>query len=146
MIDIASVTILNDFVERLNSVTDQDIATCARKLAKLENEDKVIGIVESRTTRAIWALAFGLSNQMAMEMVKARMAADVEVEENLNQEVAILDQLSDIARELFWAQAKSDLSHWKKGSDNIGIRQDWTIVEHKDRNALPQFLRGVIEG
>ncbi len=146
MIDLNEITVFNDIRERLAAMTPERIAAIGRKLKKylIDEDDQVIGVIESDSTRALYVLSRELSNAHMLEHAKADCAEDETIAEELNQRAAALDSLADVARELFWAQAKTDLGFY--GECDLAIKTGWRLVETPEELSPPEALRRAIEG
>ncbi len=135
MITIENITVLNDIQERLKEITEAEIAGAARRMSPPKENEKTLGKITQPSTRALYALWQKLFYDSAHEQLLAHTVPDVEVEADHSQRSVIAASLGDVVKELFWAQAKSDLGLWKATS--VGIRHGWTIVEAStDKNPL----------
>ncbi len=141
MVNIADVTVLNDLIAKLKEITPEQIEGISRKLNKEVGEvragETVIGTIELETTRALYALARMLHAQEGMEDAKADAAMDETSEADHRSRAAVYDMFEDIARQLFWVQAKMDLGFQVK--ESVGIRADWTLVKTADQE-MPDGL------
>lgn len=146
MIDLNEITVFNDIRERLAAVTDTQIEAIARKLKieKMDNKKvKRIGRVESKATRALYALSRLLQAEHQLEHAKSDCAEEPDIAKDHEEKAVLLDMMADVARELFWAQAKIDLGFYKE--ENTGIRGDWEIVQVETPNPA-MMLRGMMGG
>ncbi len=149
MIDLNEITVFNDIRERLAAVTDAQITAIERKLEKEsdeddDDEDAVIGVVQSKATRGLYTLSRILGAQHMLEHAKAACAEDPVIADEHEEKAVVVDILSDVARELFWAQAKVDLGFYEE--ENVGIRANWEVVRIPDRPNPHAIMRGMIGG
>lgn len=142
-INLDEITILNDIRERLSQITLEDIAACNRRLEKACEHDKVVGTITKSSTMALWTLGCKMSTAMAAELVSARQANDEKVDQSHQEQAAIYDEMEDVLKDMFWAQARSDVGFWKNPS-NVGIRQGWVLVDSvSPEQHLGQLLRRI---
>lgn len=140
MIDIQEITVLNDIRERLAQIGDEEIATCERRLTPHKSGEEELGVIAVKSTRAIWVLAHILGNEKAIAMAQSKMANSQELANSLMQQATILDELQDVALEIFWAQAKTDLGRWK-ADDRISLRKGWMLIHTPEpTNPLAKLL------
>jgi hypothetical protein len=140
--DLNDVSIFSDLRERLSRVTPEQIASVARKLEPTSKKDakRVIGIIESDTTRALYVLFRNLGAERMLEKALAETTTDEIAEKDHLQKAALLDMFEDVAREIFWAQARVDLGFYEEA--NVGIRSGWRLIREPEdsRPPMPQFF------
>jgi hypothetical protein len=148
--DLKDITVLNDLAERLQKITPAQIEATGRKLKDKspmaprgkKKGEKVIGVVVAETTRALYTLVMALAAEEMLTEAQKLSAIDEIAERDHQEKAALLDMLGDVARELFWAQAKVDLGFHEKAS--IGLREGWTLVRDNSRgDSGPAFLAGL---
>ncbi len=148
MVNIADVTVLNDLIEKLKEITPEQIEGISRKLNKEVGEVKpgetVIGVIELETTRALYALGRLLRAQEGMEDAKANAAMDETSEADHRSRAAVFDMFEDVARQLFWVQAKIDLGFHEK--ESVGVRANWTLVKTKEGDSPTAALSALFGG
>lgn len=145
-INLDDITVFNDIRLRLAAVTPEMLETATRRLRPSKNE--VIGSVDNMATRALFALYGALQADSRIALAQARSGMiNPEEEKDLNERAVMLDVLSDVCRELFWAQAKQDIGLYE--NENISVKQGWTLVREKSSSGHQAFLdviRGTISG
>lgn len=140
MINLEDLTVLNDLLPRLRSITPEQIEAASRRLSKKTSKakEKAIGIVEVETTRALYALGGILGAEEAIARANAATAISEEDERGFQEQAALLDMLGDVVKELFWAQARLDLGFYEDMS--IGIREGWELVRDERSQSQHGFL------
>jgi hypothetical protein len=143
MTDIKELTVLIHLQDRLSGITDKQIDAMARKLKEpgaKHSSRQVIGVIESRSTRALYTLYRMLGVEISMEKANAEGAIDEIDEREHTEKAALLDMLADVTRELFWSSAKIDLGFYEETS--VGVRSEWRLIKEPDdvRRGLPHFL------
>lgn len=149
MIDLNEITVFNDIRERLAAVTDSQITAIERKLERESNDEdddgeSVIGVVTSKATRGLYTLSRLLGAEHMLEHAKSACAEDSVIADEHDEKAVVLDILSDVARELFWAQAKIDLGFYEE--ENVGIRAGWEVTRIPDRPNPQMIMRGMMGG
>jgi hypothetical protein len=147
-IDLTTITVMNDIRERLLAITDAEVAWAYRRLDEIsptKATDKVLGEVENPTTRALYVLSMKLAAASELESSKAKAALDQIMEDEHGRQAVLLHDLADASREIFWAQAKIDLNHYKATS--LGVRANFVIISNLHApDMFPSFLRGLAGG
>ena len=133
MINLEEITVFNDLRERLAQITPAQIAAVERRFRPAAGA--VIGVVESVTTRAVYALWINLEVERDLEKARAKGASEEMAEQEHLQRAALLDIFADVAKELFWAQAKIDLGFLE--IEGVGLRKGWQLIRHS--GALSTF-------
>ncbi len=144
-IKLEEITVFNDLRERLQSVTAEQITASERRMCvhhKHAPSEKVIGTVESITTKALYALWTRLQTESILEMAQSHHVVDEVKASDHKQKAAVLDMLGDVAKELFWAQAKVDLGFHEPTS--VGIRPGWVLVVHEESDGPGAALAGLL--
>ena len=107
---------------------EPDIRRAQRSLSKIQPGEKALGVIHNEALKKMWVLA------SHYEGVAKRAAIDVEHKAETEEESQELKQclcrftaLEDIARNLFWSQAKDDIGAWGR-SGSIALREDWMLV------------------
>lgn len=148
MIDLNDITVFNDIRERLATVTDAQITAIERRMERESDEDDdeetVIGVVTSKATRGLYVLSRILGAEHMLEHAKAECAEDPVIADEHDEKAVVLDMLSDVARELFWAQAKIDLGFYEE--ENVGIRAGWVVIKVASRPNPQMIMRGMMGG
>lgn len=137
MINIEDISLFNDIRERLSAITDEQIDGADRKLAE-RTKEPVIGTLESRLTRALHALTEALEAETGLEIAKARAEMDETRERDHLEKAAVLDMFADVAKEMFFAQAKLDLGFHK--IEAVGLRRGWLLVNVKHNHGPAGFV------
>lgn len=141
-------TVLFDIQERLNELTADQFAAAERKLPPVNKKAKetLIGVVESRSTRALWVLMASLKAQEMVAVGKAHTETDEHLEKDSRQHAVRLDMLWDIVNEWFWVQAKMDCSFFEMDSSTIGLRAGWNLVKFPDRSGPQGLIAHLMSG
>lgn len=119
-IEVDAITVLNDIRERLAALTPNQLDWGARQITEQRPNETTIGAVTVPSTRALWVLFLWLQRQSELEKAMAETATEKTLEEDHQRQHALLNSLADVAREIFWAQAKVDLGYYKH--TNVGLR------------------------
>lgn len=143
-IELLSLSVINDLKERLSLITPDQIAACGRRHHAKTVHDKEIGIIEADGTRALCALWKLLEAEAALETARADGAVEEEIEKSHREQHSILDNLSDVARELWWTQAKMDVGFYQCLA--ISIRQGWVLVSVPSRPPGIEILGSMLSG
>lgn len=126
-INLEDVTIYNDLRDRLLKISPEQVAAAERRLTKIEPRESELGTIHSDVTRALYTLWITLRAESVLEAAKAGNQIDETAEKDHIQQAAVLDMFSDVARELFWAQAKLDVGFHEQTT--VGVRTGWTMVK-----------------
>jgi hypothetical protein len=142
---VTELTVWADFVHHFEQINDRDILRVQRNLNKMRPDEKPLGVLHSEALKNLWVLADryeGLAQQAVID--SEHKAETDEQAKELKQHGVRYAALEEIARSLFWAQAKEDIGAWG-GSGCIGVREDWMMVSapHKG-STLHALLAGII--
>jgi hypothetical protein len=148
MINLDDVTVYSDLRERLSRITPEQIDAAARKF-KVNDVDakREIGTINSYTTRALYTLWRALVAEEALEKALAGSEIEEIAEKDHLQKATLLDMFADIARELFWAQAKIDLGFYDRVCC-VGLRANWLLVKeaHEGPAGFGSFIASMGAG
>lgn len=128
--DLSILSVINDLRERLALISPAQIALSERKFQPAPKQCRVIGVILRTETRALHALWLSLIGEAALEHAKAAAAIEVAIEQDHKERHAIVDNLSDVARELWWTQAKTDLGF--NECESVSICTGWQLVATKN--------------
>lgn len=133
---------VRDLRERLLLITPELITACERRFRPMPADAITIGEVKEPGTRALLGLWYGLNADAMLESAKANAAILEEMEKDHNERHSIFDMLSDVARELFYTQAKLDLGFHKCAG--VGIYTGWQLAERTGSSGPPAGLMAMI--
>lgn len=141
-INLDDMTVFYDLKVRLAAVTQEMIDASERRLKPLNGNKKVLGKVESVGTRAIHALYTNLYAESLVALAQARGINGEREEKDLNERAVLLNTLSNVCHEIFWAQAKQDLGLYE--NESVALKAGWTIVH--ETPGPPAELMGLLRG
>lgn len=130
--------LLTEIDAELQAVTPEDIRRAQRQLDQRARGETPLGTLHNRDAIGLHTLSHMYVGRALLKSHEAHFQTHDEEQEKLAlEEVARFKAMAELARELFWLQAKTDIggSAWTSGS--IGVRADWIIVSCQDATANP---------
>lgn len=124
------LTVWSEISEAFDQVTEADIRRVQRGLHPVRTNENPLGVLHNEALKKLWALAhrFDALSKQAVLDAEHKAETDDQAKE-LRQQALRYDALEEVARDLFWAQAKDDLGVWDHSrAGSIGIREDWMLV------------------
>ncbi len=140
-LNIDDISLFNELRYRLAQITPEQIEAAGRRMGKKKSTDKEVGQITAETTRALYALHMALRAECRMEIASAEACTDEIEEVEHTGKAAVLDMYEDVAREMWWSQAKLDCDFREMKS--VGIRQGWILVIDTTPE-MPQGLVGLL--
>ncbi len=140
-INLNDITVFNDIRIRLAAVTPEMLMATERRMQT--SKSKVVGRVDNLATRALFALSMNLHAESVIAAAQASACSSDTEEKEFTERAIILEVLSDVCRELFWAQAKQDIGLYE--NENIAVKKGWVLVREKS-NPGPAELLGILRG
>ena len=147
------LSVIADLVERLDKVLESDLRRAERGLGPVADGEQILGTIHNEEARKMLAVAMILRAQSDLSEYQAEFKSDSkEEQETYRQESVQWAMLADLAREVWWMQARSDIGGiaWTNNG-TTGVRSGWVLVlcrTQDDRLAslLRRLARGGIPG
>lgn len=122
------LTVWSEISEAFDRVTEPDIRRVQRTLQPVRPNENPLGVLHNEALKKLWALAHRFDALSKQAVLDAQHKAETDDEASaLRQQAARFSELEEIARDLFWCQAKDDIGSWEH-SGVIGIREGWMLV------------------
>lgn len=126
----------------LSEVTPEFVDRQAKTMDSVKKNEQVLGVLDNSFSRKMFA-AISLVNIKSVEAkTKALSATNDDEIKQLEADHEQLKELSDVFKELFWYEVKSQFGHW---GDNIGLRKGWQVVTMPaNSNEPPEFIKKIL--
>jgi hypothetical protein len=122
------MTILELILADLEEITPEQVAQATIAFDPPEAGEKIYGVVHSEYARRLWALAHDYEGKAVAHLHACRFDAQTPEQRAVFQRLhAIAYAKEEIARDLAWAEMRSELDVWD--CQHIGLRKGFTLVE-----------------
>ncbi len=100
-------TVLDEMKNGFEAVTEADVLRAQRQLTKPASNERVLGTVHNLDARKMWALSVTFEAQQAKYLLDGKFTANSEDEiEEAHRKSHRANCFAELARDMFWAQAK----------------------------------------
>lgn len=142
-------TTVGEIESAMAAVTPEDITRVNRHLDPPEPSEQVLGEVNDRL-KTLWTAAdeFRLKTEEFGIMLRHRVATDAE-EREVQQLGMRTHELYEVARSIFWLEAKEQIPEARQVEHGVGVRRGWLLVSIE--KPQPQidpvsFLKAIASG
>jgi hypothetical protein len=133
--------------QKLGSITEAQIDAATRRLNEDPQEGEiVVGVIESPATRAMYTMCQLLVAESDLREAQGKAEVDEMLEKEHEEAAILMSTLASIAREIFWAQARLDLSVYESSNFNVGLRKGWVLTKMPRNNPGGMLAKLMIGG